>query len=224
VGEISRPPFEATHPLVTRLRQLRDDRRVGVALLACLAVAGAVTWLRTGTAPSVAPPPAPLRARSSEPVFATTTTAAGLIVDVVGAVRAPGVVRLAAGARVIDAIAAAGGAAKNADLTRLNLAAPLADGARVAVPEIGKPAPSIDPSAISGGPASAGDPAPDAPVNLNTATAAQLDALPGVGPATAAAIVRDREAHGPFRTVDDLARVRGIGPAKLDQLRNLVTV
>ena len=61
-------------------------------------------------------------------------------------------------------------------------------------------------------------------MNINTATAEQLDALPGVGPATAAAIVRDREAHGPFRSVDDLGRVRGIGPAKLEQLRDLVTV
>ncbi len=61
-------------------------------------------------------------------------------------------------------------------------------------------------------------------MNLNTATADQLDALPGVGPATAAAIIGDREAHGPFRSVDDLGRVRGIGDAKLDQLRELVTV
>jgi competence protein ComEA len=152
-----------------------------------------------------------------------------VVVDVVGAVRRSGIVRLGAGARVVDAIAAAGGAVAGADLTRLNLAAVVADGARVAVPRLGAPAPGIDPAAVVGSAQAAGDTAPgtpsaDAPVNLNTASAAQLDSLPGVGPATAAAIISDRAEHGPFRSVDDLGRVRGIGDAKLDQLRKLVTV
>ena len=103
----------------------------------------------------------------------------------------------------------------------------LADGARVAVPRVGAPAPAVDPG---GGERRRGPTAPatrrrpSAPVDLNTATAEQLDTLPGVGPATAAAIVSDREAHGPFRSVNDLGRVRGIGDAKLEQLRDLVTV
>ena len=151
-----------------------------------------------------------------------------LVVDVVGAVRRAGVVRVAPGARVLDAIAAAGGASPDADLARLNLAAPVADGARVAVPHVGAPAPAVDPSAVTGASTDAGGSGPGAatagPVDLNTATAAQLDALPGIGPATAAAIVHDRETHGPFTSVNDLTRVRGIGPAKLEQLRDLVTV
>ncbi len=145
----------------------------------------------------------------------------------VGAVRRPAVVRLVAGSRVVDAIDAAGGAAADADLSRLNLAAVLSDGARVAVPRVGAPAPAVDPGAVSGassGATGSTGATPAAPVDLNTATAEQLDALPGVGPATAAAIISDRETHGPFRTVNDLGRVRGIGDAKLEQLRKLVAV
>ena len=156
----------------------------------------------------------------------TTTAAAAIVVDVVGAVRQGGVVRLRAGARVVDAITAAGGSTPDADLTRLNLAAVLADGSRVAVPRAGAPAPAVDPSAVSGTPPTEGDgkPSAGAPVDLNTASAAQLDSLPGIGPATAAAIIGDREAHGPFRSIDDLGRVRGIGDSKLARLRGLVTV
>jgi competence protein ComEA len=94
------------------------------------------------------------------------------------------------------------------------------------VPSVGQPAPAIDPGAVTGG-GSGGSPdgaGGAGPVNLNTATTAELDELPGIGPATASAIVRDREEHGPFRAVGDLARVRGIGPAKLETLRDLVTV
>ena len=138
----------------------------------------------------------------------------------------PGVVRVRSDARVVDAIAAAGGAVPGADLARLNLAARVVDGARIAVPMVGEPALPVDPGAVSGiaesGPGAGSTSA--GPVDINTATAAQLDALPGVGPATAAAIVQDRAAHGPFRSVDDLGRVRGIGPAKLAQLHDLVTV
>jgi competence protein ComEA len=140
------------------------------------------------------------------------------------------VVRVRAGAHVVDAVAAAGGATPDADLVRLNLAAPVVDGMRIAVPRLGAPAPEIDPAAVTGstGATGAADPgtgqSSGAPVNVNTATAEQLDALPGIGPATAAAIIADRAANGPFRSVDDLGRVRGIGDAKLEQLRGLVAV
>ncbi|HWS45733.1 MAG TPA: ComEA family DNA-binding protein, partial [Acidimicrobiia bacterium] len=161
----------------------------------------------------------------------TRPVAQQLVVDVVGAVQHGGVVRVAAGARVVDAIAAAGGATGAADLARVNLAAPVADGARIAVPAVGEPAPALDPGAVSGGGGGGGGGGATgpgagtaAPIDLNTATAEQLDALPGIGPATAAAIVHDRQSHGPFRSVDDLARVRGIGKAKVDQLRDLVSV
>jgi competence protein ComEA len=223
VGEVVPRPEWAT-----RWHEWRADRRVAAALFACVAVAAGFAWFRAGAGSSSALP-RPAAASGTVGTFAssTSTTRApvAVVVDVVGAVHRGGVVRLRSGARVIDAIAAAGGATPAADLTRLNLAAVLADGARVAVPSVGAPAPGVDPAAVSGSPAaSSGGPAADAPVDLNTASATQLDALPGVGPATAAAIVKDREAHGPFRSVNDLGRVRGIGDAKLEQLRDLVTV
>ena len=206
-----------SHPLLERLHDLRADRRVGSALLACLAVAAGLAWLRTSGRGARSPDAAPTAESTSVRRSSSTTTQPEIIVDVVGAVRAAGVVRMPAGARVYDAIAAAGGATADADVQQLNLAARLADGTRIAVPHQGE---TLTP--VTG--ADNGSPTAPGRVDLNTATPEQLDALPGVGPATAAAIVRDRDEHGPFRSVDDLARVRGIGPAKLEQLRDLVSI
>jgi len=133
-----------------------------------------------------------------------------LVVDFAGAVRTPGLHRFAAGARIADAVAAAGGATRRADLSLVNLAAPLADGEQVVVPVRGA-------AAAAGGAGS-----PTAPLDLNTATVEQLDALPGIGPTTAQKIVDYRQAHGPFRTVDELDAVPGIGPARIDELKGLV--
>jgi competence protein ComEA len=149
-----------------------------------------------------------------------------VVVHVAGAVTSPGVVRLSAGSRVVDAVTAAGGLRADADPDRVNLAAPLTDGQRVVVPVLGQPAPA---EVGGAGVGSAGSGAADGgavtgPVDLNTATAEQLDTLPGVGPSTAAAIIEHRESSGPFRSVDALLDVRGIGEAKLDALRDLVTV
>lgn len=161
---------------------------------------------------------------------ATTTTGVPLpshvVVYVAGAVLVPAVYELPIGARVTDAITAAGGLTADADADVLNLAAAVRDGDRVFVPRVGQPVPvAVNPT--GGGRASAGSAdratASD-PVDLNTATVEALDALPGVGPSTAAAIVAHRERDGPFLTVDDLLDVRGIGPAKLDAIRELVTV
>lgn len=133
-----------------------------------------------------------------------------LVVDVAGAVHRPGLHRLAQGSRIADALAAAGGATAKADVALVNLAAPLADGEQVLVPSRGTAA------------AAPGAPSASAPLDLNTATAEQLDALPGIGPATAAKIVSFRQAHGPFRSVNELDAVPGIGPARIDQLKGLV--
>ena len=167
-----------------------------------------------------------------------TTEAAPVVVQAAGAVHLPGVHRLPAGSRVDDLVSAAGGSTPDADLDRVNLAALLVDGERIWVPRRGEvdvpPVVSGGTTAAPGGSAGAGtgggsgssprggDPA--TPVDLNTATDAQLDALPGIGPATAAAILAHRDANGPFRSVDDLLDVRGIGEAKLEQLRPLVRV
>jgi competence protein ComEA len=123
---------------------------------------------------------------------------------------------------VDDAITAAGGALPEADLDAVNLAAPVIDGSRIYVPRVGEVVPAV----VAGGGGAGSGPGGSAagPVDLNTATAEQLDALPGIGPATARAIVTHRQANGPFRSVEDLLDVKGIGPAKLEQFRSLVTV
>ena len=195
-----------------------------------LLLAAAVTWWL------LRPPPAPATElslpfasgdslSSAAPASSTTTAAApALVVHAAGAVLSPGVVRLPAGARVADLLAAVGGPAADADLDRVNLAAPLADGQRVWFPRLGELAPPPVPG--EGGPAPPDGAAAAAagPLDLNAATAEQLEALPGVGPTIAAAIVEHRERTGPFRAVDDLLDVAGIGPSRLEQLRPLVTV
>jgi competence protein ComEA len=139
-------------------------------------------------------------------------------VHVAGRVRRPGLVRLPAGSRVHDAIRAAGGVTAGADLDAINLARKLTDGEQIRVPAPGDPAPPPDPAATPGGPA-----APSAPLDLNTATLEQLDALPGVGEVTATRIITYRSAH-PFTTVDELLEVPGIGQRRFEQLKDLVTV
>jgi competence protein ComEA len=148
-------------------------------------------------------------------------------VDVGGAVRRPGVYRLAAGSRVADAIAAAGGYGPRVDVDAasdtLNLAAVVADGERIRVPARGESAGATPAPATGGGAGPDGTGRPASPVDLNTATAAELEALPGIGPVTAAKIIAARES-GAYASVDDL-RTRGlVGPATFAKIRALVTV
>ena len=151
--------------------------------------------------------------------------AQGSVVHVAGAVRRPGVYRLPAGARVQEAVRRAGGARPGADVNAINLAAKVADGQQVVVP---KRAGAGGAAAPAGGGSSAGATAGAAPagppISLNSATAEQLDTLDGVGPATAQKILAWREQHGRFESVEDLLDVGGIGEAKLEALRDLVTV
>jgi competence protein ComEA len=147
-------------------------------------------------------------------------------VYIVGQVRRPGVVSLAPGARVEDAVGAAGGATEKADLTVMNLARKVVDGERIVVPRPGEKVPTDEPvpAAPDAGTAGAPGAAPGAPVDLNTATVAELDALPGVGPVIAGRIVAWRQQNGRFNRVDDLAEVQGIGAATLEKLRPMVRV
>ena len=191
---------------------LLDRRRalmVVVATVVALALAGRV-FLHRGRA-SIPPP---LRVAAAHPKAAT---ASRIFVDVVGAVRRPGLYRLPAGARVADAMARAGGATRNAQLELVNLAARLADGEQVVVPRKGSASPA---TGVGGG--TAGGVGATGPVHLNSATIEQLDALPGVGPVTAQKIVDYRQQHGGFGSVDELDAVPGIGPARLADLRELV--
>jgi competence protein ComEA len=163
-----------------------------------------------GTAPGAGP--------ATDPDGHGDGTGEKVVVHVAGAVASPGVQRLAAGSRVIDAVDAAGGLAADADPSRLNLAAELVDGQQVYVVRVGEVAPAL---AAGGGGTNGG---PEPVVDLNTASAADLEELPGVGPATAEAIIEHREQHGPFTSVDSLLDVRGIGDAKLAELRDRVAV
>ena len=137
---------------------------------------------------------------------------------VVGAVRHPGLYRLAQGDRVADAVARAGGATRKAELSLVNLAALVSDGEQVAIPRRG----SVVAAGAAGAAGASGTAVPIGPVHLNSATIEQLDALPGVGPVTAQKIVDYRQKHGAFSSVDELDAISGIGPARLDQLRDLV--
>jgi competence protein ComEA len=147
------------------------------------------------------------------------------VVHVVGAVRRPGVYRLRVGQRVQDAIRRAGGAKGNTDLQAINLAAKIADGQQVVVPRRGVAGAGggVAAGGVAAGGGAAGA-APSAPINLNSATAEQLDTLDGVGPTTAQKILEYRTQHGGFSSIDDLAQIAGIGPKKLEALKAQVTV
>jgi competence protein ComEA len=154
---------------------------------------------------------APIRVASSSP--ARPRGAFGVTVDVEGAVRHPGLVRLPPGSRIADAVARAGGTTRLADRAGVNLAAPVSDGQQVLVPRRG---------AAGAAPAAAGGASPSGPLSLSSATAEQLDTLPGVGPVTAQKIVDYRTQHGAFHSVDELDAIPGIGPARIADLRGLV--
>lgn len=200
-----------THPVVRQA--------VTVGLLAAAAVV-AFLLLRPPSTPApvetLLPPVDPVVTTPVEAPVETT-----IVVHVAGAVRRPGLAELPAGSRVADAIAAGGGAADDADLDRLNLATVLGDGDHVAVPRMGEEPPALIDAVERSG---ADEGSATGPVDLNRAGTDELEALPGVGPATAAAIVAHRDEHGPFTAIGQLVEVPGIGPAKLARVRDLVTV
>jgi competence protein ComEA len=184
---------------------------VAVAALAAVALVGGY-----GVSMRSRPKPMGIDLGSPKPsASAGSASADGFYVHIAGAVNRPGLYRLPPGARVDDAIRAAGGPTADADLNALNLATKVKDGDKVLVPKRGE---------SSGGREGGGGAAQSQTVNLNTATADQLDALPGIGPALAQRIVTYREQHGGFRTVDELQKVPGIGPSKFAQLKDLVSV
>lgn len=199
-------------------RALLDPGRRGLraivvlSVLAILVAAGVAWWLRPH-AESVPPPAAPVTTAAP----ARSGPDRLLVVSVVGRVRRPGLVRLAEGARVADALRAAGGPLPGTNTTSLNLAAKVSDGEQIVVGVTPPPAPAG--AGDASGPAPAGG-----KINLNTATEADLDELPGIGPALAQRIIAFRTEHGGFRSIDELKQVSGIGDARFADLKDLVTV
>ena len=211
----------------------------GVVSVTLVCLAG---WMLVRPAP--APVESAMPRASALGVEVATSTApaapATLTVHVAGAVRKPGVYSLAAGSRVVDAVRAAGGASSRADLEGINLAQVIIDTEQVYVPVRRTSAPRVTvaprlrpvrsrvptttvATTPDGGATTPGTPG-QARVDLNSATAAQLDALPGVGPATARAIIAHRARKGPFAKVEDLMNVPGIGPAKFAAVRDYISV
>jgi len=164
----------------------------------------------------------PERDGSAGAPSAAGTAGAEIVVDVSGKVRDPGIHRLPAGSRVVDALRAAGGVRPGTSMDGLNRARFLVDGEQVIVGGPAAPAPGSAPAAAGGSAGSAAGAAPAAPVALSTATVDQLDTLPGVGPVLAQHIIDYRTQHGGFRSVDELREVNGIGDRRFADLRNLV--
>ena len=220
-------PAPSWHDRLARLADATGTTplRIGAGALCAVVALAAGYWI---TRPAATPTEVSLPfvttsvGTGSAAAGATTSSAPSeVVVYVAGSVIRVGVVRLPIGSRVVDAVDAAGGLAPDADPARINLAALLVDGQRVYVPAIGEadppPGGTEDPPGGGGG-------RPTGPVDLNTADAAALDALPGIGPATAKAILDHRARIGRFTSIEQLLDVRGIGEAKLEELRPLVTV
>ncbi|MGK2881243.1 MAG: ComEA family DNA-binding protein [Mycobacterium sp.] len=215
-----------------------DPGRAGGYALAAVAVLAVLisifTLLNSDTPPVAAAnlPPVEMVSSPPNPPGPEQSQAISVVVSVVGLVHKPGLVTLAPGARIADALAAAGGAHNGADLVGLNIAQRVTDGQQIVVGIAPLPGQttalgsSVSPGAPESGaaPTAAQDGPPAVVLDLNTATAEQLEELPGIGPVTAAAIVTWRESNGPFTSVDQLAEVDGIGPARLDRLRDQVRV
>lgn len=223
------PPRSPAERLRTWVVWFGVGRLVAASVATIVVCAGAVWLVRTpppateaslprATATTTATDPS-LPSDGTEPVVVAPSTLPVLLVHVAGAVVEPGVYQLVGDARVRDAIVAAGGPTATADWNALNLAASISDGVKVYVPNVGE---ELPPS-LTVPPAGPAGSIPAGPIDVNAATADELESLPGVGPATATAIVTERERNGPFLGVDDLDRVPGIGPAKIEALRELVT-
>ena len=216
------PPSERTAPDVIGWLRWIGPRKVASSVGVVVAVAIVGWWLVKPNPPDATAHLSRVDSTSAASPDAGTATSSSLapitevVVHVAGSVSTPGVYTLAGGSRVVDAVAAAGGALPRARVDALNLAAALRDGEQIYVPAIGEVV-----NAPAGATASSGS---TFPLDLNAATIEQLDQLPGVGPATANAIIARRTEIGRFVSVDDLLEVPGLGPAKVAAIRGLVTV
>jgi competence protein ComEA len=220
--ELTRPvPPDTTRDKLGRALAGITPGRIFSTLGAVLLVSVGSWWLLRAPAPPLERS-LPMAARPSTAAVSAapppSLAPADVVVQIAGAVVRPGVYHLPLGSRVGDLLSAAGGPIDGVDVAVLPLAAKVADGQRVYLPKPGEPVSAAAGVSIGGSSAVSG------PVDLNTATAAQLDALPGIGPSTAAAIVAYRDKHGPFKSIDGLLEIKGLGASKVDALRELVRV
>jgi len=199
-----------------RLAALSRGELVGLVALLAVTLGGAGLWYVRSLPRPLEVAAAPSGGTASAPASASPSPEVVVLVDVAGWVRQPGVYEFTEGARVIDAIDAAGGARSGAVLEALNLAAPLTDGTQILVPREGQE--GVAPAPVTGGAVAGGL------VNVNSAIATELEELPGIGEVIAQRIIDYRTENGPFATVDELLDVSGIGDAILESIRELVTV
>jgi competence protein ComEA len=199
-----------------RLAALSRGELVGLVALLAVTLGGAGLWYVRSLPRPVEVAAAPSGGTASAPASASPSPEVVVLVDVAGWVHRPGVYEFTEGARVIDAIDAAGGARSGALLEALNLAAPLTDGTQILVPREGQE--GVAPAPVTGGAVAGGL------VNVNSAIATELEELPGIGEVIAQRIIDYRTENGPFATVDELVDVSGIGDAILESIRELVTV
>lgn len=199
-----------------RLAALSRGELVGLVALLAVTLGGAGLWYVRSLPRPVEVAAAPSGGTASAPASANPSPEVVVLVDVAGWVHRPGVYEFTEGARVIDAIDAAGGARSGALLEALNLAAPLTDGTQILVPREGQE--GVAPAPVTGGAVAGGL------VNVNSAIATELEELPGIGEVIAQRIIDYRTENGPFATVDELVDVSGIGDAILESIRELVTV
>jgi competence protein ComEA len=205
-----------------RVETLSRGELIGLVVVVAVTMAGAGLWYVRSLPKPVsiaagAPPAAAAPSAGAVASAAPSPSGPPIIVDVTGWVHEPGVYEFAQGERVIDAVERAGGARNGADLSVLNLAAPLTDGTQVVVPKQGAAAAGTAPGETGGGSAAG-------LININTASATEFETLSGIGEVLAGAIVDYRTENGPFASVDDLENVSGIGPATLEEIRDQVTV
>ena len=199
-----------------RLAALSRGELIGLVALLAVTLGGAGLWYVRSLPRPLEVAAAPSGGTASAPASASPSPEVVVLVDVAGWVRRPGVYEFTEGARVIDAIDAAGGARSGAVLEALNLAAPLTDGTQILVPREGQV--GVAPAPVTGGAVAGGL------VNVNSAIATELEELPGIGEVIAQRIIDYRTENGPFATVDELIDVSGIGDAILESIRELVTV
>ena len=220
--ELTRPiPPDTTKDKLGRALAGITPGRIFSTLGAVLLVSIGSWWLLRAPAPPVERS-LPMASRPSVSIGSAvpppSVVPAEVVVQIAGAVVRPGVYHLPVGSRVGDLVNAAGGPVAGVDAAVLPLAAKVTDGQRVYLPKPGEPVSAVAGVSVGGASAVAG------PVDLNSATVVQLDALPGIGPSTAAAIVAYRDKHGPFKSIDGLLEIKGLGASKVDALRELVRV